>query len=64
MGKRRDCMKLEKAKQVSLILPEYVIKKAKEVSKKSLRPDGLRQSTASQLRQWIIEGMNANVQKS
>lgn len=54
-----------KTKQVSIMLPEKVVATAAKVAERSPRPDGMRQSTAAQLREWLLKGMElSNAEKS
>lgn len=43
------------ARQVSIYLPKEIISKAEQAT--TLRADGLRQTMAGKIREWIIKGM-------
>lgn len=46
-----------KQRQVSILLPAEVVERAERiVAKKKTRPDGLKLTVTSQLREWVIDG--------
>lgn len=51
---------MSKTKQISIVLPEAVVKRAEKVAKSTKRSDGLKQTATATLRAWILKGMNTD----
>jgi hypothetical protein len=54
-----------KVKQVSIQLPEEVVRRATTAARRTTRHDGLKQTATATLRDWLLKGMeSANVNAS